>query len=163
MLLDRETIYREFSPKVMAYIRTRIDSRENAEDICSTVFLKVYEKLDSFDEKKASISTWIFTITRNSLIDYYRGIRSAGEIPETLSDGVEIDADILNSEQLEILAKALEKLKEKERQVIILHYYENLRLKEIAVRMGMSYQNAKILHLKALKKLRESMETGTVG
>ncbi|MCR4745724.1 MAG: sigma-70 family RNA polymerase sigma factor [Lachnospiraceae bacterium] len=158
MISDKSAIYEEYSPKVLAYIKARTDSKENAEDICSTVFLKVYEKLDSFDATKASISTWIFTITRNTLIDYYRGNKPMSEVPETISDDTDLDANIMNSEQLETLAEALKKLKEKERKVIILYYYENLKLKEIALQMGMSYQNAKILHLKALKKLRESLE-----
>ncbi|MCQ2477227.1 MAG: hypothetical protein MJ125_05255 [Clostridia bacterium] len=34
--------------------------------------MKIYEKTDSFDESKASLSTWIYTVARNTLTDYYR-------------------------------------------------------------------------------------------
>ena len=158
MTADKDSIYREYSPKVMAYLNSRTNSKETAEDLCSTVFLKVYEKLDSFDSTKASISTWIFTITRNSLIDFYRGVKATSEIPENISDETDLNEGLIKEEELERLSDALKELKEKERAVIIHYYYDDLKLKEIALKMGMSYQNAKILHLKALKKLKAILE-----
>ena len=53
------------------------------------------------------------------------------------------------------LAAALEKLPQRERDLIILHYYNNMQLKEIAVKMHMSYSNCKLIHNKALMKLRQ--------
>ena len=45
-------------------------------------------------------------------------------------------------------------LKERERDLILLHYYKGLTLKEVADKMGMSYINAKVIHKKALAALR---------
>ena len=55
---------------------------------------------------------------------------------------------------LEQLAEALESLDERSRDLIILHYYDGLTLKEIADRMQMSYPNAKVIHKKALRSLK---------
>ena len=60
-----------------------------------------------------------------------------------------------DEETLNELASALEKLPERERDLIILHYYHNRQLKEIAVKMHMSYSNCKLVHNKALMKLRQ--------
>ena len=70
--IEKEKIYRDYHGKVCGYIRSKINSAQDAEDITSDVFVKVYEKLDTFDETKASLSTWIYTITRNTLTDYFR-------------------------------------------------------------------------------------------
>ena len=66
----KEKIYRDYHSKVCGYIQSRVNSVQDAEDIAADVFLKVYEKLESFDESKASFSTWIYTITRNTLRRY---------------------------------------------------------------------------------------------
>ena len=55
---------------------------------------------------------------------------------------------------LDLLADALLRLKEKERDLIVLHYYSGHTLREVADMMGMSYINAKVIHKKALESLR---------
>ena len=75
MAPDLETIYTQYHGKVMGYIYARIRNHAEAEDICSDVFEKVQRKLADFDPSRASVSTWIFTITRNTMIDHYRRSR----------------------------------------------------------------------------------------
>ena len=70
MMPDIETLYAQYSSKVMGYIHARVRNRADAEDLCSDVFEKIQRKLEDFDPSKASVSTWIFTITRNTVIDY---------------------------------------------------------------------------------------------
>ena len=79
---DIEQIYTEYRDRVMGYIYARLRSRADAEDLCQDVFEKVNMKLDSFDSGKASISTWIYSITRNSVIDFYRRSHPHEEIDE---------------------------------------------------------------------------------
>ena len=59
---------------------------------------------------------------------------------------------------LEELAEALEKLSERERNILILHYYSEIPLNKIADRMGMSYVTVRKSHKTALQKLRRLME-----
>lgn len=159
MIAAGEEIYLEYADKVSAYVRGKVDDPHEAEDLVSTVFLKVYRNLDTFDEAKASLSTWIYTITRNTVTDYYRTRRVHTEYVEYMDaelDGI-IDKSNANEALLEQLADALEKLREKERDLIVLHYYKGYTLKVIAEMMGMSYINAKVIHAKALTHLRELM------
>ena len=62
-----ESVYQAFYPKVCAYVRSKIQNPHTAEDLVSAVFLKVVQKLDSFDPVRASLSTWVYTITRNTV------------------------------------------------------------------------------------------------
>ena len=154
-ILTYEQVYRDYDRKVMGYIRPRINNPSDAEELHSAVFMKVFEKFSSFDQTKASISTWIYTIARNTLIDFFRTRKVMDEMGD--EDIVEEDAfqGILDDETLDELAAALEKLPQRERDLIILHYYNNMQLKEIAVKMHMSYSNCKLIHNKALMKLRQ--------
>lgn len=149
-------IYEKFHPKVLSYINDKVNNHHLSEDLCSDVFLKVYEKIDTFDDSKASVSTWIYTITRNTLTDYYRTRKiSGGEIPEFLDDGTSLEDDVCNDETLDTLADALEKLDERERDIVVLYYYSGKTLKEIADIIGISYSYTKLLRNNALSRLKK--------
>ena len=151
----KEEIYVKFHGKVMGYLVSKLNNRDTAEDLAADVFLKVYEKLDTFDESKASLSTWIYTITRNTLTDYFRTRRTFEEIPETLPDDSSVEDDVCNGVMLEALAKGLKMLDERERDIIVLRYYSGKTLKEIAEGMDISYAYVKVLQNKALDKLKK--------
>lgn len=152
-----EQIYTEYSGKVLGYIRARIKSRADAEDLLSDVFEKILRKLDDFDPEKASLNTWIFTITRNTVIDYYRRSKPTEELDENLSDDLELDENLLNGETLSELAAALRKLPEQLRDIIVLRYYDGKPLTEIAELMNLSYGAVKLRHQNAVLLLREAL------
>ena len=154
---DIETLYAQYSSKVMGYIHARVRNRADAEDLCADVFEKVQRKLGDFDASKASVSTWIFTITRNTVIDYYRRSRPTEELDENLADDTEIDEGLLNSESLSELAGALRALPEEMRDIIVLRYYDGKPLTEIAEMMGLSYGAVKLRHQSALAKMRKAL------
>lgn len=155
VMIEKEDVYIEYCEKVRRYITGKISNPHDVEDLVSCVFLKVCEKSASFDEKKASVSTWVYTITRNTVIDYYRASKRLVELPENLTGGAdEIDSELIGEETLERLADALEQLDQRSHNMIILKYYNHLTLKAVAERMGMSYANAKIVHSRALSRLK---------
>ena len=151
---EKSDIYSDYSDKVLRYINGKVNDLYLAQDLCSDVFLKVYEKLDSFDSSKASLSTWIFTITRNTLTDHYRTRKVFSEVPETMPVDFSIEDEYCNEETLDSLADALEKLDERERCIIVFHYYSGMTLKQVGEKMGISYSYVKMLHNKALSQLK---------
>ena len=155
--LDLEQIYTQYSGKVMGYIRARIRNYADAEDLCSEIFEKIQRKIDDFDEQKASLSTWIFSITRNTLIDHFRKNRPSEELDENLSDSSEVDENLLNVETLSELSQALKKLPQQLMDIIVLRYYDGKPLTEIAQMMNLSYGAVKLRHQNALMLLKEHM------
>ncbi len=147
-------IYEEYSEKIFYYIYAKVSNQYVAEDLTSQVFLKLVEKASSYDESKASISTWIYTVARNTVIDYYRTNKIVSELDENIEDSSGVDDVVLAKESLEELANALGQLEERERKLIILYYYDGLSLKEIAQKLDLSYSMIKILHKRALDKLK---------
>ena len=154
---DLDRIYTEYSGKVMGYIRARIRSSADAEDIHSEVFEKILRKIEDFDETKASLNTWIFTITRNTVIDHFRRTKPSEELDENLSDNIELDEGLLNSETLSELAAALTRLPEQMRDIIVLRYYDGKPLTEIAELMNLSYGAVKLRHQNAVLMLRQAL------
>ena len=155
---DCEFIYTQYRDKVFGFVRSKIFNQTEAEDIVQTVFLKVYSNLDQYDETKASLSTWIYTITRNTVYDYLKEMRDHPVlelIDNTVDSAEEPDDSLLNKEELEELACALEKLPQDQRDIIILLYYKNLERKNVAEILGMTYGQLRYLHDKALRRLGE--------
>ena len=154
---DMQQVYLEYRDRVMAYIGARVRNYADAEDLCADVFEKVYRHLPEFDRSKASVGTWVFTITRNTVIDHFRRNRPGEELDENLSDDTQVDEGMLQTETLSELATALRKLPEQMRDIIVLRYYDGKPLTEIADLMGISYGAVKLRHQSALSMLKQAM------
>lgn len=155
--IDAALVYAEYRDKVMAYIRARIRSSADAEDLCSDVFEKVFRNLDTFDDTKARVGTWIFSITRNTVIDHFRRTRPTEELDENIQDDSEVEGHLLETENLSELAAALRRLPQQLMDIIVLRYYDGKPLTEIAEMMNLSYGAVKLRHQNALLLLREYM------
>ena len=157
-----EKIHLEYREKVFRYVRGKVASTADAEDVTSEIFWRVLSSLDSYDEEKATLSTWIYTITHNTVCNYYRErSKRALSIDENAlcsdtDDGVvaEIENEILK----ENLAIALETLTEREQDIIVLYYYHEIPLRDIAIKMGITYTNAKFIKHQAISKLKLAMK-----
>lgn len=160
--MNKEDVYKEYHEKVLRYILGKNISVFDAEDLCQSVFLKIINNLDSFDENKASLSTWIYTVTQNTVLTFYR---TQGRAMKKQGGGVLeeigfIDTGfdrILKDESLEELASALEKLDERSRTLIVSIYYNGMTMKAASEQMHISYANAKIILKKAFAMLKSQL------
>ena len=157
---ELENIYATYSGKVMGYIMARVQRRADAEDLCADVFEKGFRRFGDYDREKASVSTWIYTITRNTVIDYFRKVRPTAELDEKIPGGDEADTSFLKRETMKELTQALDELPPDLQNVIVLVYNEQKTLVEVSRMTHVSYGVAKLRHQKALKILRERMERG---
>jgi len=97
-------IYDHYFTPVYRYTAMRVP-QESAEDLVADVFVKVWEKLYTYKErKKVPFGAWLFRIARNEVIDAYRTGRTWDELPEDLSDTDELNrADTSTSKLLRAL------------------------------------------------------------
>ena len=156
-----EKIYLAYREKVFRYVRGKVANAADAEDVTSEIFLKVQTSLHSYDEEKATLSTWIYTITHNAVCNYYRAAsQRALPLDENVlcSDTDDVMTEIGNEILKENLAVALETLTEREQDVIVLYYYHEIPLRDIAIKMGITYTNAKFIKHQAISKLKLAMK-----
>lgn len=156
-IIREEDIYAMYKEKVSCYVHGKVESYHDAEDLVSGVFVKVYQHLDDFDEKKASLSTWIYRITQNTVTDWYRTHKRQTELSELIPSRDDVEEGYLKEEMLGALAEALKGLPVRERDLIILHYYSGNTLKTVAGMMGVSYATAKNIHNTALGSLKRRL------
>ncbi len=157
-------MYEDWFPKVYNYIFYRLLSKEITEDLVSDVFLKVVSHLHRFDSAKASFGTWLFTIARNTLTDFYRKSKPALSLDDDgfPSDSLTVDWDeqcrLIENEDRRALYKALGQLNEKQRSVLALKYFSGFNNREIARMTGMKESTVSSLGIRALSKLKSVMD-----
>ena len=149
-----EKIYTEYYPKIVYYFSTRIRKDYEAEDLAQIVFIKVYRFLDTFDISK-NFSSWIYTIAKNTLVDYFRSdcMVSYEEDMEPLLPSEDPQAVLFANKQRDAVNDAISKLNEKEKQIIMWHYYDGLSLLKISSTKSIPYGQVKRAHVKALQSL----------
>jgi RNA polymerase sigma-70 factor (ECF subfamily) len=161
---DTEALYLEYRGRVRAYALHHLQNVQDAEDAVSQVFLNAYKNRGAYDPKKGLYSTWLYAITRNVVREAQRRTgrsRTDGYFDEweTLEcqDPRPEDA-LLTQERVEALADALEKLPERERDILLLRFYSGLSSREVAARMGLSDGNVRYLQSRAISRLRGLLE-----
>jgi RNA polymerase sigma-70 factor, ECF subfamily len=154
-------LYEQYLPKVFRYISYRISDVPLAEDLTSTVFEKALTKFKSFNTDKASFSTWIFTIARNTLTDYYR-VKSnkpmvSLEEPFTPA-GPEVspEEEIDRAEDIRILNSCLGRLSAPEQEIISLKFGAEMTNRQIAGMLKLTESNVAVIIYRAVRKLRDS-------
>ena len=161
--------YDEYYKKVYNFVYFKTGDAFLAEDLASNVVEKALNNLKKFDEAKSSLNSWIFTIARNSIIDYYR-LKSSNElhfeegaeirIPDTLTLGAE--DTVIETEQQEIIAELLQNLSEQDREILILKFWGGLKNIEIADQMGIKAGNVNVNVFRALKKLKSMIDENNI-
>lgn len=148
---------------MLRYIESKVGNREDAEDILSVVFLKVCAGIEEFDGQNAAPLTWLWTITRHAIADYYREkarhpVDTYDNMEDVFSSVEKTEDSVPDEEMLDRLADALKYLSQRERDVIILSYYYEIPDREIAQRMHVTWNNLRQIKYKALNKLRKKLK-----
>lgn len=151
-------LYQEYFSKIYNYIYYQVNHADVCDELVSSVFLKVVEHIDSYDSKKAAVSTWIYTIARNTIIDYFRQ-RKQEENVEDYVNYIECALSFEDAcrkyveENNGYIGDLLAVLNEKELNVIRLRYFEGYSNKDAAERLGLNPSTVRTIHERALKKM----------
>jgi len=156
-------LYDENMSKVYRYIYYKVNNRELAEDLTSNVFDKALVNFAKYDSDKASFSTWVLTIARNTITDYYRAqpkvqmvdIDEAIDTPSRDPEPQEVAED---NEEKQFLRRCIAKLPEDEREIVRLKFTMEMTNREIARTTGISESNVGIKLYRIVRKLRSSFQ-----
>jgi RNA polymerase sigma-70 factor, ECF subfamily len=149
---------------VFRYCICRLFERHLAEDVTSTVFFKVMHNLSSFDGTAVDFRNWIFRIATNAVNDYLRDTKRRTDIiRKTVINShtqsvfvLDCNEDLLKKKAF--LKQAVLSLKPMYQTVITLHFFENMKLTEIAVCLGKNPSTVRTWLERATEKLRKKLE-----
>lgn len=132
-------LYDHYVHPVYRYLRGRVGSDAEAEDITSQTFIAAYEALSSYRER-GHFSAWLFRIARSKLMDHFR--RNRREVPlDTVEDWSLADdaaGRSIPSDEVASLARLIQRLEPDQRDLIRLRYVADLSFAEIGEVLGKS-------------------------
>lgn len=154
-----EQIYYRWNKQVYAFMLKTTRSASDSEEITQEVFVRLWNMHENIDPDK-NIQSLIFTIARRIAVDMYRRV---GKIDMSFSDepdeGYSMDKspqEILEERETKLLLDiAVENMPEKQREVFTLYYHNNLSPKDIASKLGLSYENVRKHIYNGKRHLRE--------
>ena len=159
-------IVREESEKLYWHLRRMVSSHEDADDLLQEVFLKVWAALPSF-RGGSSVSTWVWRIATNEALNFLRREKVRAALRFTSIDA-ELERKVLadpyfnGTEAERNLSRAVARLPEKQRQVFIMRYWDDLTYEEISAITGTSIGALKASYHLAQEKIRLNLSDSDV-
>jgi RNA polymerase sigma factor (sigma-70 family) len=154
--------YREYLPRILNYVRLRVDGEDLAQDLTAAVFERAVAKQHTL-RKPEAFGAWLFRIARNTVAGHYRRRRPtvpldwAGD--QRASDPSPPEA-LMRREELERLQTALGTLSEREQEIIRLRFGAGLGNQEIAEIVRLRAGHVAVIVYRALRKLRRRLGQG---
>ncbi|MCT4588112.1 MAG: RNA polymerase sigma factor SigZ [Carboxylicivirga sp.] len=149
-----EKIWNQFKDELLAFIKSRVNDKDMSEDILQDIFIKIHTKSDSLSNKE-KLSSWIYQITRNSIIDYYR-TKNRHDLINQFEDNSPEDADTFNSELLCCLKPFIDDLPANYKHALLKTSYGTMSQKDYAKEFNITYSAAKSRVQRARKQLKNS-------
>ncbi len=154
--VSTETVWLDVSGRLQRFIAARVRNRDDAEDVLQDVFVKIHDQLPRLEDS-ARLHAWVYQITRNAIVDYYRrrgrGPALTDEFPEDLA-AADPETDVTD-EVAAWLVPMIDTLPPKYRDAMRLSEVQGLTQQETAERLGISLSGAKSRVQRGRDKLRD--------
>lgn len=164
-----EILVKRYLKGVYNFVYRMIGDTSDAEDIAQETFIKVWKNIKKYNPEK-SFKTWLFSIARNTVIDYLRKRKNLpfsnfedtegnNFLTENLTDPEPLPDELLaRAENKEFLDNALKQLSIIYKEVLILHYQEHLTFEEIGQVLKKPSNTVKSQHRRGLIELRKILQ-----
>jgi len=150
-----EKIWQDFNESLLKYINSKVSSTEEAEDILQNVFIKIYKNINSLNDEK-KVKSWVYTITRNTIYDYYKQNNSKiVEFDDSLMNIANENDDQYLSEISSCIFTMIWSLPQKYAEALLRVDVEWLSQKELAKNLNISIPWAKSRVQRGRKILKE--------
>lgn len=152
--------YKSYSPKLLSYFLKRLPSHEDTQELTNDVFLEAIDSL-SLLRKKESVLAWLYKIAHNKMVDFYRKrkIKSIllSQMPFLQIAAAEINQPEFQFEKNKIrdrIELALQSLSLSYQKILKLHYEDQVPVKELAVKLKLSFKAAESLLFRARQSFK---------
>jgi RNA polymerase sigma-70 factor, ECF subfamily len=165
------SLYDKYGGLVYSVIFRAVADRATAEDLTQETFLRIWNRIHTFEDEKGKLQGWLVTVARNRAFDYLRSTRiQSAQFSAPLEDleraGCFANKDGAYDNPVDRIAKenavsqALQGLNKDQREVIELTHFEGMTQTEISERLQKPLGTVKSLVKSALKNLRAAVQEG---
>ncbi len=153
---ETERLWGEFADQLGGFLRARVGSEAEAEDMRQEVFLKLQKQLEA-ERTIHDLGAWLYRTARNAVIDHYRARKPGEPVDDSLPDvSPPNDPDI--APLLASFRRMIHALPDGYREAVMMADIEELPHKEVAGRLGLSLSATKSRILRGRAMLRDSLD-----
>lgn len=162
-------LYDSYNRLLFGMILSIVKTRTEAEDVLQEVFIKIWQKADTFKEGRGNVFSWLVTLARNRAIDRIRSkgyktqLKASANIDEP---NVRLEGDnydpletTIFSDRAKIVKNALQEIPEKESRVLKVAYYRGLTQSEISDNLDIPLGTVKTRMRQGMIKLKDILES----
>jgi RNA polymerase sigma factor (sigma-70 family) len=160
-------LYKKYAPAMLAYVRMRVTSQEDAEDLVVEVFLAAIENATFASLTEKAQQLWLWRVTRNKVIDAYRRAKIRQSVAlDSVADGLFEDEGVgpeysaLQQEDYMNLYAHLQNLPALQQEILRLRFGLGLSCGEIAARLGKQENAVRVTLSRSLNVLRNIYRRG---
>ncbi len=159
--VDWDAAYAELLPRVYNFFIYRVDDAALAEDLTATTFERAWQGRSRYRHELSAFQTWLFGIARHVAADHFRQPRRDVALSHATkhADDQVVEETVERQGEVEKLLALLERLSDRDREIIALKYGADLSNVEIARVLKLSETNVSTLIYRIVGKLREEWET----
>ena len=155
-------LYRQYLPRILNYVRLRVDGEDLAQDLTAAVFERAVSRQHTLRRREA-FGAWLFQIARTTVAGYYRQRRPV--VPLELAEEQQAPNPspteaLIQRQELDRLRGVLSTLSEREQEIVRLKFGAGLGNQEIARVMRLRAGHVAVILYRALRKLRARLEEG---
>lgn len=155
-------LYDVYADRIYRHIYYRISNIEDARDLTQEVFMKAWQALPRYRRTKTPFLGWLFTISHNRVIDYYRTKKDYAHLNDNaiLIEDREGSPERLAEDHFtqQEIRRVIIQLPKDQQQVILMSFIEGFAYKEIAAALNKTEGNIRVIMYRALKKMREILD-----
>ena len=163
---EREQVFnkivKDYSERLYWHVRRMVNSHEDADDLLQEIFMKIWTALPSF-RGEAQLYTWVWRIATNETLNHLRRerVRASlhfGSIDAEMERRIQSDPFFDGTAAQREFSKAVAKLPEKQRQVFVMRWFDELSYEEISAITGTSVGALKASYHIAREKVESSIK-----
>jgi len=154
-------LYERHVTRVYRHIYYMVGNATDAEDLTAQAFLRAWEAIERYQVRGAPFVSWLLRIAHNLGVSHLRSRRESSQLHDGIVDDKsrrDPDAAFQQTAEEELVREAILRLREEQRQVIILRFIEDLDYREVADIIGKSVAAIRVIQHRALNALRKQMQ-----
>lgn len=159
-----ETIYEQYFPRVYSFIYRMCRDEDLSEELTQETFFQAFRSFPKY-RGESELFTWLASIAKYTFFSYMRKNRRSGEdvdielLADTLLDPEnDPEEKMQRKETVEAIRRAISRIPEKYRDVVVLRLYAELPFSEVADALSISENSAKVIFHRAKKLLSEELK-----
>lgn len=153
-------LYELHASRVQRHIYYLVGNAQEAHDLTSETFLRAWRVIDRYEDRGISIASWLLKIGHNLAAKHVMKRRSHATLDEAVDYPAAGDSNFVDAVcDVQLARSAVLKLPGVQRQVIVWRFVEDMSYEEVAQLLGKPAATIRVIQFRALKRLRQILET----